>query len=61
MQRIANVLVEVGFAAWEPNPRHRRAKLLVPTQQARTAINRVAELQHLLDAMEAAGAVSCCG
>jgi len=46
VQRIANVIVEEGFAAWEPNPRHRRAKLLRPTQQARDAIRRVSVLQH---------------
>jgi DNA-binding MarR family transcriptional regulator len=40
------VLGDEGFAEWAPNPRHRRAKLLQPTQQARDAIRRVAELQH---------------
>jgi DNA-binding MarR family transcriptional regulator len=46
VQRIANVLVEEGFASWEPNPRHRRAKLLRPTQRARDAIRRISVLQH---------------
>jgi DNA-binding MarR family transcriptional regulator len=46
VQRVANVLVDEGFAAWEPNPRHRRAKLLRPTPRARDAIRRVAVLQH---------------
>jgi DNA-binding MarR family transcriptional regulator len=46
VQRLANVLVDEGFATWEPNPRHQRAKLLQPTPQAREAIGRIAELQH---------------
>src|SRR5215467_15877772 len=46
VQRLANVLVAEGFATWEPNPRHRRAKLLAPTPQARTAIRRVATVTH---------------
>src|SRR5262249_2278185 len=46
VQRIANVLVDEGFAAWEPNPKHRRAKLLRPTERARAAIRRVSVLQH---------------
>uniref|UniRef100_UPI0015F010A0 MarR family winged helix-turn-helix transcriptional regulator n=1 Tax=Streptomyces phytophilus TaxID=722715 RepID=UPI0015F010A0 len=31
VQRIADVLVERDLAAYEPNPAHRRAKLLRPT------------------------------
>lgn len=46
VQRIANVLVGEGFATWEPNPRHRRAKLLAPTPRARAAIHEIAMLQH---------------
>jgi DNA-binding MarR family transcriptional regulator len=46
VQRIANVLVDEGFAAWEPNPKHRRAKLLRPTAEARAAIRRVSVIQH---------------
>lgn len=46
VQRLANVLVAEGFATWEPNPRHRRAKLLNPTARARAAIRAVAALQH---------------
>jgi DNA-binding MarR family transcriptional regulator len=45
VQRIANVLAEEGFAEWQPNPRHRRAKLLRPTHRARAAIKRVGALQ----------------
>lgn len=46
VQRLANVLVDEGFARWEPNPAHRRAKLLRPTRKAFTAIRRIAVLQH---------------
>jgi DNA-binding MarR family transcriptional regulator len=46
VQRVANVLVGEGFAAWEPNPRHRRAKLLRPTTGARDAVRQVSVLQH---------------
>jgi DNA-binding MarR family transcriptional regulator len=46
VQRLANVLVDEGFATWEPNPRHRRAKLLAPTQRARDAIRLIARRQH---------------
>jgi DNA-binding MarR family transcriptional regulator len=46
VQRLANVLVAEGFATWETNPHHRRAKLLAPTPQARAAIRRVATVVH---------------
>jgi DNA-binding MarR family transcriptional regulator len=46
VQRLANILVEEGFASWEPNPRHRRAKLLQATPLAHTAIAQVATRQH---------------
>jgi DNA-binding MarR family transcriptional regulator len=46
VQRLANVLVDEGFAGWRPNPRHRRAKLLAPTPAAFAAIQRVAVRQH---------------
>ncbi|OEV19598.1 MarR family transcriptional regulator, partial [Streptomyces nanshensis] len=38
VQRIADLLVERGLAAYEPNPAHRRAKLLAPTPAGRTAV-----------------------
>ncbi|WP_190232781.1 MarR family winged helix-turn-helix transcriptional regulator [Streptomyces avicenniae] len=38
VQRIADLLVEQGLAAWEPNPAHRRAKLLRPTAEGRAAV-----------------------
>lgn len=46
VQRLANVLVDEGFARWQPNPHHRRAKLLEPTAAAFAAIRRVATVQH---------------
>ncbi|MET9723666.1 MarR family winged helix-turn-helix transcriptional regulator [Streptomyces zaomyceticus] len=41
VQRIADLLVREGLAAYEPNPAHRRAKLLAPTEQGRAAIRRI--------------------
>ncbi|WP_199548588.1 MarR family winged helix-turn-helix transcriptional regulator [Streptomyces sp. N35] len=38
VQRIADLLVGKGLAAYEPNPAHRRAKLLAPTAEGRQAI-----------------------
>ncbi|MFH8579008.1 MarR family transcriptional regulator [Streptomyces zaomyceticus] len=41
VQRIADLLVREGLAAYEPNPAHRRAKLLAPTEEGRAAIGRI--------------------
>ncbi|MFD5319124.1 MarR family winged helix-turn-helix transcriptional regulator [Streptomyces sp. NPDC127098] len=41
VQRIADLLVERGLAAYEPNPAHRRAKLLAATDEGRAAIARI--------------------
>ncbi|GAA2388684.1 MarR family transcriptional regulator [Streptomyces coeruleofuscus] len=38
VQRIADLLVERGLAEYRPNPAHRRAKLLTPTEEGRAAI-----------------------
>lgn len=38
VQRTADLLVERGFAAYEPNPAHRRAKLLVAADDGRAAL-----------------------
>lgn len=46
VQRLANILVDEGFATWEPNPAHRRAKLLAPTDAAFRAIRSIAAVQH---------------
>ncbi len=41
VQRIADILADRGLAEYLPNPAHRRAKLLTPTEQGRDAIARV--------------------
>ena len=41
VQRIANILVAEGLAEYLPNPAHRRAKLLQPTDAGREAISRI--------------------
>ncbi|EDY56918.1 MULTISPECIES: MarR family transcriptional regulator [Streptomyces] len=41
VQRIADLLVERGLAAYRPNPAHRRAKLLAPTEEGRAAVRRI--------------------
>ncbi|MGA4947713.1 MarR family winged helix-turn-helix transcriptional regulator [Streptomyces lydicamycinicus] len=42
VQRIADLLVARGLAAYRPNPAHRRAKLLTPTEEGRAAVARIA-------------------
>lgn len=41
VQRIADLLVERGLAEYQPNPAHRRAKLLQPTDEGYQAIARI--------------------
>ncbi|MEO3751518.1 MarR family transcriptional regulator [Streptomyces sp. B6B3] len=41
VQRIADLLVERDLAAYQPNPAHRRAKLLGPTAAGRAAVARI--------------------
>lgn len=41
VQRIADLLVDKGLAEYRPNPAHRRAKLLAPTERGRAAISRI--------------------
>ncbi|MEV6329529.1 MarR family transcriptional regulator [Streptomyces sp. NPDC051909] len=41
VQRIADLLVRDGLAAYEPNPAHRRAKLFTPTEAGRAAMRRI--------------------
>ncbi|MET9887916.1 MarR family winged helix-turn-helix transcriptional regulator [Streptomyces sp. NPDC006430] len=41
VQRIADLLAAQGLAEYVPNPAHRRAKLLRPTQEGRAAIARI--------------------
>jgi DNA-binding MarR family transcriptional regulator len=46
VQRVADLLVERGWATYRDNPAHRRAKLLSPTDAGREAVGRLAEVQH---------------
>ncbi|MEU9266284.1 MarR family transcriptional regulator [Streptomyces sp. NPDC048251] len=41
VQRVADLLVEHGLAEYRPNPAHRRAKLLAPTEAGRAAVARI--------------------
>jgi DNA-binding MarR family transcriptional regulator len=41
VQRIADLLVEQGLAEYQPNPAHRRAKLLRPTDKGYEAVRRI--------------------
>lgn len=41
VQRLADLLVVDELAEYRPNPAHRRAKLLLPTEQGRAAIRRI--------------------
>ncbi|OEJ25845.1 MarR family transcriptional regulator [Streptomyces agglomeratus] len=41
VQRIADLLVTKGLAEYAPNPAHRRAKLLRPTQAGRDAVRKI--------------------
>ena len=41
VQRIADLLVAEGLADYQPNPRHRRAKLVAATSAGRDAIRRI--------------------
>ena len=45
VQRLADVLVRDGLAAYEDNPAHRRAKLLRITPQGRTALRAIQTAQ----------------
>ena len=46
VQRVADLLVERGWARYRDNPAHRRAKLLEPTDAGREAVDRLTEAQH---------------
>jgi DNA-binding MarR family transcriptional regulator len=46
VQRVADLLVEQGWAAYRDNPAHRRAKLLAPTSEGRTVLDRLTAAQH---------------
>jgi DNA-binding MarR family transcriptional regulator len=47
VQRLADVLVRDGFAVYEDNPAHRRAKLLRPTPQGRSALRAIQAAQRV--------------
>ena len=68
VQRVADILAERGLARYLPNPAHRRAKLLTPTEQGRDAIARISPghaarswprpWRHLADAVAALRSLS---
>ncbi|MGO3152311.1 MAG: MarR family winged helix-turn-helix transcriptional regulator [Galactobacter sp.] len=45
VQRVADDLVAAGLATWAPNPRHARAKLLVPSTTGRQKLADAAAAQ----------------
>jgi DNA-binding MarR family transcriptional regulator len=45
VQRVADLLEQDGLAAYEPNPDHRRAKLLRPTPRGRAALRGISVAQ----------------
>jgi len=45
VQRVADLLAHEGLAAYEPNPQHRRAKLLGPTPSGRAALRSISIAQ----------------
>ena len=45
VQRVADLLVRDGLAAYEPNPRHRRAKLLRPTERGQEVLRTISVAQ----------------
>src|SRR5262245_19390120 len=45
VQRVADLLVEEQLAAYQPNPDHRRAKLLRPTPPGRAALGTISLAQ----------------
>jgi DNA-binding MarR family transcriptional regulator len=46
VQRVADLLVDEGFAVYEDNPAHRRAKLLRPTPAGLTALEAIQAAQR---------------
>ncbi len=45
VRRTTNVLKDKGFAEFQENPNHQRAKLVVLTKQGRNVLNQVARIQ----------------
>lgn len=66
VQRIADLLVDRGLAEYQENPAHRRAKLVIPTDEGRAAIARIdpghaeaaARLTQLMDRAQLAEALA---
>lgn len=46
VQRVADLLVDRGWAAYRDNPAHRRAKLLEPTAEGRQTLGGLTSAQH---------------
>ena len=46
VQRVADILVDKGWAAYRENPRHSRAKLLEPTTAGRDVVASLRDRQH---------------
>jgi DNA-binding MarR family transcriptional regulator len=54
VQRVADLLVGEGFAVYEDNPAHRRAKLVTPTPAGMAALRTIQAAQaHWADALGA--------
>ena len=56
VQRLADILVAEGLAEYLPNPSHRRAKLLQPTDAGLAAVRRI-DPPHAVAARRLAGEV----
>jgi DNA-binding MarR family transcriptional regulator len=48
VQRIADLLVAAGLAEYQPNPAHRRAKLLRATDDGLAAVRRISPAHHVV-------------
>ncbi len=46
VQRVADLVTEKGWATWQDNPAHARARLLTLTEQGRAALTSMAADQH---------------
>ena len=54
VQRVADILVDRGLAAYQDNPAHRRAKLIAPTEAGLAAVRQITP-QHAAAARALAG------
>lgn len=46
VQRVADLLTERGWATYRENPKHRRAKLVAPTDRGRAQLAQLTQAQH---------------